>query len=63
MRLKYISKNEPKQDVYNMEVEDVHCYLATKSNIVLHNCDALRYSIVNMSERNSISGAACKLGL
>lgn len=30
------------EDVYNMEVEDTHCY--TANGIVVHNCcDAMRY--------------------
>ena len=30
------------EPVYNMEVEDVHCYPVTNSDIIVHNCDALR---------------------
>lgn len=49
MKIKSISLVE-NQDVYNMAVEDVNCYAVTNSDIILHNCDALRYGIMYMKD-------------
>lgn len=43
MRIKRINKCG-KAPVYNMYVENVHCFAITKSNIISHNCDAMRYA-------------------
>lgn len=54
--MKIISKEYvPNEDVYNMEVEDTHCFAATKSNIIIHNClDALRYAVVKMEKKKEL---------
>lgn len=50
------------QDVYNMEVEYTHCFLATESDIVCHNCDALRYSVMYLKDKRDVSRAAINVG-
>ena len=50
-------------DVYNMEVEDVHCFAVSKSNIIVHNCDAMRYGLMYLKDKNDISGAALNVGV
>lgn len=50
-------------DVYNMEVEDVHCFAVTNDNVIIHNCDALRYGIMKMRDKNKLSNAARNIGL
>lgn len=62
MKLKKIEYNQIPQDVYNMEVDDVHCYLTSESGFVLHNCDALRYGIMKLQSKNKVEGAARKVG-
>lgn len=62
MKLKKIEYNQMPQDVYNMEVDDVHCYLTSESGFVLHNCDALRYGIMKLQAKNKVEGAARKVG-
>lgn len=53
----------PNADVYNMEVEDVHCFAVSKSNIIVHNCDAMRYGTMFLKDKNDISGAALNVGV
>lgn len=53
----------PNADVYNMEVEDVHCFAVSKSNIIVHNCDAMRYGLMYLKDKNDISGAALNVGV
>lgn len=37
-----------KSDVYNMEVEDTHCF-AVEGGLIVHNCmDAMRYFVQTM---------------
>lgn len=62
MKIKSITKLDKTEDVYNMEVKDTHCYLATKSNIILHNCDAMRYAIMELAEKSDIQGAFKNIG-
>lgn len=53
-------KNE---DVYNLEVEDTHCFAATKSNIIIHNCvDSLRYGCMYMQPKSKIGDATRIVG-
>lgn len=53
----------PNADVYNLEVEDVHCFAVSKSNIIVHNCDAMRYGTMFLKDKNDISGAALNVGV
>lgn len=46
-----------------MEVEDVHCFAVSKSNIIVHNCDAMRYGTMFLKDKNDISGAALNVGV
>ena len=62
LRIKRINK-VPNVDVYNMEVEDVHCFAVSKSNIIVHNCDAMRYGLMYLKDKNDISGAALNVGV
>lgn len=62
MKIKSISK-VPNADVYNMEVEDVHCFAVSKSNIIVHNCDAMRYGLMYLKDKNDISGATLNVGV
>lgn len=54
MKIEKLKKLDRNESVYNMTVDDVNCYSATKSNIILHNCDALRYGC--MYYRNKTRG-------
>ena len=56
-------ENGGKQAVYNLYVEDTHNFAITESNIVSHNCDALRYSVMKLRDKNKISGAAKNVGI
>lgn len=56
-------KRIPNADVYNMEVEDVHCFAVSKSNIIVHNCDAMRYGLMYLRDKNDISGATLNVGV
>ena len=60
--IKRITKLEGQQPVYNMAVDHVNCYSATKSNIILHNCDALRYGVMHMQPKSKISDATRVVG-
>ena len=60
--IKRITKLEDQQPVYNMAVYLVNCYAATKSNIILHNCDALRYGVMHMQPKSKISDATRVVG-
>ena len=62
VKIKSISK-VPSADVYNMEVEDVHCFAVSKSNIIVHNCDAMRYGLMYLKDKNDISGATLNVGV
>jgi hypothetical protein len=62
VKIKSISK-VPNADVYNMEVEDVHCFAVSKSNIIVHNCDAMRYGLMYLKDKNDISGATLNVGV
>lgn len=62
MKIKSISK-VPNADVYNMEVEDVHCFAVSKSNVIVHNCDAMRYGLMYLKDKNDISGATLNVGV
>lgn len=62
MKIKSISK-VPNVDVYNMEVEDVHCFAVSKSNVIVHNCDAMRYGLMYLKDKNDISGATLNVGV
>ena len=55
--------NIDNEDVYNMEVEDVHCYAVTKSNIIIHNCDSFRYGCMYLQRKDDISKAAITVGI
>lgn len=61
MKIKSI-KEIGKMSVYNMVVDDVNCYAATKSNIILHNCDALRYGVMYMQPKSKIGDATRIVG-
>ena len=50
------------EDVYNMEVEDTHCFLVTESDIVSHNCDAARYGLMYLKDKRDVSRAAINVG-
>ena len=50
------------QDDYNMEVEDVHCYLVSNSDIVLHNCDALRYLCMRLRDKHKVENVSRNIG-
>lgn len=50
-------------DVYNMEVEDVHCFAVTNDNVIIHNCDAMRYGVMKLRDKNKLSNAARNIGL
>ena len=56
-------KRIPNADVYNMEVEDVHCFSVSKSNVIVHNCDAMRYGLMYLKDKNDISGATLNVGV
>lgn len=57
-------RNSQPCDVYNMEVEDVHCFAVTNSDIIIHNCcDALRYGCMKLKDKNKISNTTRNLGL
>ena len=62
MRITSIEKVD-NQDVYNMEVEDVHCFAVTNSNIIVHNCDAMRYGIMKLKDKNKLSDVAKNIGV
>ena len=52
------------EDVYNMEVESVHCFAVTNSNIIVHNCmDAMRYGCMYLQRKDDISKAAITVGI
>ena len=51
-------------DVYNMEVEDTHCFAVTNSKIIVHNCmDAMRYGSQYLNEKHSIADVGRNIGL
>lgn len=50
-------------DVYNMNVDDVHRYAITESNIIIKNCDALRYGIMKLKDKDKLSNATRNVGL
>lgn len=63
MKLTEIRNSQP-CDVYNMEVEDVHCFAVTESDIIIHNCvDALRYGCMKLKDKSKITDATRNLGL
>ena len=43
------------EPVYNMEVEGVHCYPVTKSDIIVHNCDAARYLCMRLKDKHNVN--------
>ena len=45
-----------------MEVEDVHCYPVTESNIIVHNCDALRYLCMKLKSKTKMDNVTKKVG-
>jgi len=52
------------EDVYNMEVEDTHCFAVTNSNIIVHNCvDSLRYGCMWLQPKNKIAKAGINIGI
>lgn len=57
IKLKLIEEHD-NCDVYNMEVEEAHLFAVTKSNIIVHNCDAMRYGVMKLKDKNDISKAA-----
>ena len=50
-------------DVYNMNVDDVHRYSVTKSNIIIKNCDALRYGVMKLKDKEKLGNATRNVGL
>ena len=50
------------EPVYNMEVEDVHCYPVTESDIIVHNCDALRYLCMKLKAKTKLDNVTKKVG-
>ena len=50
------------EPVYNMEVEDVHCYPVTDSDIIVHNCDALRYLCMKLKAKTKLDNVTKKVG-
>ena len=50
------------EPVYNMEVEDVHCYPVTDSDIIVHNCDALRYLCMKLKSKTKMDNVTKKVG-
>ncbi len=54
VRVKAVIRKEP-ADVYNMEVENTHCFSA--NGLIVHNCiDALRYALETL--RRSLAAGA-----
>ena len=51
-------ENAGKQDVYNMEVEDTHCFSVTSGGVIVHNCsDAERYGLyLNRDKETTVGG-------
>jgi hypothetical protein len=62
VKIKQIHELEEDVPVYNMFVESVNCYAVTDSNIILHNCDALRYGCMYMQPKSKISDATRIVG-
>lgn len=62
MKIKQIHELEEEVPVYNMVVDHVNCYAATESNIILHNCDALRYGVMHMQPKSKIGDATRIVG-
>lgn len=60
--IKRITKIDGQHPVYNMVVDHVNCYASTESNIILHNCDALRYGVMHMQPKSKISDATRNIG-
>ena len=48
--------------VYNMEVDDVHCYPVTESDIIVHNCDAARYMCMRLKDKHNVANVTRKVG-
>lgn len=64
MKIRKIINNNRISDVYNMEVEDVHCFSATESKIIIHNCvDSLRYGCKYLANKNSLKDTAIRVGI
>lgn len=61
MKLKSIT-NAGVKPVYNMEVEDVHCYPVTDSDIIVHNCDAARYLCMRLKDKHSVNNVTRNVG-
>lgn len=64
MKIKKIVKVDELYDVYNMEVEKSHCFSATNSHIIIHNCmDAIRYGINWINRNRELNGVARNIGI
>ena len=51
MKIKKIEKSGS-QPVYNMYVSNKNCFLTTKSNICVSNCDSLRYGVLFFEDKS-----------
>lgn len=50
------------EPVYNMEVEDVHCYPVTELDIIVHNCDAARYLCMRLKDKHNVNNVTRNVG-
>lgn len=62
MKIKSIKRLNKQEPVYNMTVDDVNCYPISKSNIISHNCDALRYATMYFENKNLNANRAFNVG-
>ena len=62
IKIKSIHKIE-NADVYNMEVANTHCFATSYSDVITHNCDAMRYLVNRMKDKNKIANAAKNIGI
>ena len=52
------------ENVYNMEVEDTHCFAVSCGDIIVHNCqDAARYALMWLQPKNKITKAGINIGI
>lgn len=58
-------ENRNSENVYNMVVDDVHCFAVGKTKNIVSNCDALRYGVMYIykSQNSDVSKAAINIGL
>ena len=52
------------ENVYNMEVEDTHCFAVSGGDIIVHNCcDSIRYGLLWLQPKNKIKNAGINIGI